>query len=399
MADEKLPEMPVMHPPLDTYEDPLPGKTYISPSLTSFSDPSRKVRIATKLLEQPTSYAYAHEKGELVLRHKEGAKTTITAKFFEDDRALFVLSVQGYTIATGKPHNASFSFVGDEIGRLVEFLNHIQSMPLNGNGPMKIEDDDMRRLVLSDRQARTLLKDNEELFAEVLKSEITKQDVVAVGYRKRQLQTFERLLNDQPYFEQIKTRKNWTDEDVWQKFFEANPWIFGYGLSYIALSGFTDKKLEQVVHGHTVSAHGKCVDALLRTRGVISSLCFVEIKTHKTALLQRKPYRTGCWAVSDELIGGIAQVQGTVALATESIRAKLALDDDAGNPTGDEAFNYLPKSFLVIGSLNEFVSDHGVNQDRYRSFELYRRNTANPEVVTFDELYERARFIVQQHES
>lgn len=384
---------------MDSYEDPLPGKTYISPSLKSFEDPNRRVRIATKLIEQPVSYAYAHEKGELVLRHKEGAKTTITAKFFEDDRGLFVLSIQGYTIATAKPRNSSFSFVGAEIGRLVEFLNHIQSMPLKGGAPMKITDEQLRRLVLSSLQAKTLFKDNEELFAEVLKSEITKQDVVAVGYRKRQLQTFERLLSDSSYFEEVKTRKNCSTEAVWQQYFERNPWIFGYGLSYIALSGLTDKKLEQVVHGHTVSSHGKRVDALLRTRGVISSLCFVEIKTHTTALLQKQAYRSGCWAASDELVGGIAQVQGGVALATDSIRLKLTVGDELGNPTGEEAFNYLPKSFLVIGSLSEFLGEHGVNQERYRSFELFRRNTANPEVVTFDELYERARFIVQQHET
>ena len=248
---------------MDSYEDPLPGKTYISPSLTSFSDPGRKVRIATKLLEQPTTYAYAHEKGESVLRHKEGAKTTITAKFFEDDRRLFVLSIQGYTIATARPHNASFSFIGDEIGRLVEFLNHIQSMPLKGSGPMRIADEQLRRLVLSNVQARTLLRDNEDLFNEVLKSEITRQDVVAVGYRKRQLQVFERLLADEQYFQDIKARKGCSSEGVWQQFFEKNPWIFGYGLSYIALSGLTDKKLEQIVHGHRISAPGKRVDALL----------------------------------------------------------------------------------------------------------------------------------------
>lgn len=384
---------------MDNYKDPLPGKTYISPSLKWFGDPNRRVRIATKLIEHPTTYAYAHEKGETVLRHKENAKSTITAKFFEDDRGLFVLSIQGYTIATAKPHNASFSFVGDEIGRLVEFLNHILSIPLRGSGPKKITDEQLRRLALSSMQAKTLLRDNEELFSEVLKSEITKQDVVALGYRKHQLQVFARLLHDQQYFDEVRDRKACSVEVVWQKYFEKNPWIFGYGLSYIALSGLTEKKLEQVVHGHNVSAHGKRVDALLRTRGVISSLCFVEIKTHRTDLLQKKPYRSGCWAASDELSGGIAQVQGSVALASESIQTMLSIDDKFGNPTGEEAFNYLPKSFLVIGSLSDFVGDHGVNEDRYRSFELLRRNIANPEVVTFDELYERARFIVQQHES
>ena len=54
---------------------------------------------------------------------------------------------------------------------------------------------------------------------------------------------------------------------------------------------------------------------------------------------------------------------------------------------------------MVVGSLQEFMTDRGVNQERYRSFELYRRNTYSPEIITFDELFERARFIVAQHET
>ena len=384
---------------MDNYQDPKPGKTYISPRLDAFRNPERKVRIATKLIEQPSTYAFATIKDELVLRHKDDAKTCITAKFFEDDRRVFVLSLQGYTVATNKPHNASFAFVGDEIGKLIEFLNHVQAMPFKSAGSMTIADEDLQRLVLSNAQAQTIFHDNQELFAEVLRSAITKEDVVAVGYRKRQLQVFQRLLEEPAYFEEVKAKKKCTGEAAWQRFFEKNPWIFGYGLSYIQLSRLDEKKLEQVVHGHTVSEHGKRVDALLRTRGVISSLCFVEIKTHKTELLQNQPYRSGCWAPSNELSGGVSQVQGTVALAAESIRTKLSLTDEAGNPTGEEAYNYMPKSFLVVGSLQEFVGDHGVNRDRYRSFELFRRNVACPEIITFDELFERAKFIVEQYET
>lgn len=383
---------------MDNYQDPMPGKTYISPRLGAFGSPERKVRIATKLIEHPSTYAFATVKDELVLRHKEDAKTCITAKFFEDDRGIFVLSLQGYTVATGKPHNASFAFVGDEIGKLVEYLNHIRAMPLESAGPIKITDEDLRRIVLSNAQAQAILHDNQELFAEVLRSAVTKEDIVAVGYRKRQLRIFQRLLEDPGYFEDVKVKKSCTGEAVWQRFFEKNPWIFGYGLTYLQLSGLDEKKLEQVVHGYTVSEHGKRVDALLRTRGVISSLCFVEIKTHETELLQKRAYRSGCWAPSDELSGGVSQVQGTVALAAESIRTKLSLTDESGSPTGEEAYNYMPKAFLVAGRLQEFVGDHGVNQERYRSFELFRRNVNSPEIITFDELYERARFIVGQHE-
>lgn len=383
---------------MDNYQNPEPGKTYISPQLDSFGDPKRKVRIATKLIEQPETYAFAQIKDELVLRLKEGAKTCITAKFLEDNRKVFVLSIQGYTVATDKPHNASFAFIGDEISKLIEFLNHVQTMPLESRGSLKISDEDLRRVVLSNAQAQAMIQDNQELFAEVLRSAITKEDVIAVGYRKKQLQIFKKLLDDSDFFEEIKAKKNLKDEGVWQKFFEKNPWIFGYGLSYIQLSSFDDKKLEQVVSGHTITNHGKRVDALLRTRGIISSLCFVEIKTHKTELLQTKSYRSGCWAPSDELAGGISQVQGTVTRATEAIFNKLTITDDDGNPTGEVAFNYIPKSFMLIGSLQEFMTENGVNEERYRSFELFRRNITSPEIITFDELYERAKYIVSQNE-
>src|SRR5690606_14301058 len=113
----------------------------------------------------------------------------------------------GYTIATDKPHNASFAFVGEEIGKLVEFLNHVQAMPLTSRGSQKITDEDLRRVVLSNAQAQAIFHDNQELFAEVLQSAITKEDVIAVGYRKRQLQIFQQLLEDPAYFEEVKIKK------------------------------------------------------------------------------------------------------------------------------------------------------------------------------------------------
>ena len=384
---------------MDNYENPKEGRTYISPSLSAFGGSDRRIRIASKVMESPDSYAFATVKDELVLRHKQGAKTHITAKFLEDDRRIFVLSIQGYTVASDKPHNASFSFVGDEIGKLLEFLDNIRTVALRSQGSINISDEDLRRLVLSKPQARSLVQDNEDVFVEVIRSSITKQDVVTVGYRKKQLDVFQHLIEDSLYFQSIQKRKQCTEEALWQRFFEKNPWIFGYGLSYVYLSTLDDKKLEQVVQGHHVAAHGKRVDALMKTKGVISNLCFAKIKTHKTPLLSSKPYRAACWAPSSELAGAVSQVQGTVAAATDTIKGKLALTDAVGNPTGEEAFNYQPKAYLVVGSLAEFFGEHGVNQERYRSFELFRRNTVSPEILTFDELYERAKFIVHANES
>ncbi len=141
------------------------------------------------------------------------------------------------------------------------------------------------------------------------------------------------------------------------------------------------------------------MDALLKSKALISTLCFAEIKTHKTDLLSKSAYRGGCWAPSSELSGAVAQVQGTVSYAGETIFGKLSLTDPEGFPTAEEVFNFHPKSFVVIGSLSQFSGEHGVNQEQLRSFELYRRNIFQPEVITFDELYERAAHIVEASES
>jgi hypothetical protein len=287
--------------------------------------------------------------------------------------------------------------VGDEIGTLLEFIANIRSVAFTSPRSLNITDEELRDLVLSKKQARTLVVDNEELFAEVVASAITTSDVVAIGYRKRQLDVFRRLLEEPEYFAKAKEAKQCNDESLWQKFFEKNPWVFGYGLNYIYLENLDRKKLEQVVQGFHVGGHGKRVDALMKTKGALSSLCLVEMKTHVTPLLARQATRAGCWAASSQLADAVSQVQGTVAAAMDAIRVSLKPDDDQGYPTGEEAFNYAPKSYLVIGNLGEFIGEHGVNKDKLRSFELLRRNLHSPEIITFDELYERAKFIVDQN--
>jgi len=254
-------------------------------------------------------------------------------------------------------------------------------------------------MLLSREQAQNLINQNQDLILELAKSEITKRDIVALGFRRSQLERFDRLLNDPDFFGQEKRHLGTTDEGVWQAYFEQNKWIFGYGLTYLHLASLDDSKLEQVVVGYDLSGPGKRADAVMKTRGLINGLCFVEIKKHTTDLLQEKPYRSGCWAPSVELSGGVSQVQGTVAMAVRKLAEKLELKDRLGYLTGDIVFTHHPRSFLVVGNLGQFLTENGPNNDQYRSFELYRRNINQPEIITFDELYQRAKLIVEHSEN
>ncbi|MNR02896.1 hypothetical protein D3C85_1187660 [compost metagenome] len=154
-----------------------------------------------------------------------------------------------------------------------------------------------------------------------------------------------------------------------------------------------------MVAGHSVKSAGKRVDALLSSNGMISSLCFAEIKTHKKPLLRgvKTPYRPDAWAISDELAGGIAQLQRTVQVSMDNLKTSLTVKDEEGYDCGEKLYMYKPKSFLVIGSLAEFAKENGsIHEARFSSFQMFRNALSDVEVITFDELYERAKGLIGQ---
>lgn len=366
-------------------------KTYISRALPAVGG---LLRIASKVFDAEGLHN-AVVKKEVVLKTTPTRRTEVVAKFFDDGRELQVVTIQSFNGETGKPQRTHFSFVGTQIHKLLAFFQDIATIDLTSMDKVNITDAELRRLALSKEQAAGLVKDNQDIFLDVLQSEVTKEDVVALGYRKHQLRTFERMLNEPDYFEQIREKKGARGpEALWQMFFEKNQWVFGYGLSYFFVTGFDNRKLEQVVQGHDLLNRGKRADGVMKTRGIINAMCFVEIKKHDTPLLESVSYRPGCWAPSSELAGAVAQVQATVASAMHNLYGLVRPQDEAGDPTGEEVFNYRPKSFLVVGSLSQFVAEHGVNRDKVRSFELYRNSLAGIDILTFDELFERTKFIV-----
>lgn len=237
----------------------------------------------------------------------------------------------------------------------------------------------------------TIIVDNLEVVKKVIQHRLNEAEVVGLAYRQEQLAEFQRLLFDPAHFDSARqTAARTGPEQVWQSFFEQNPWVFGSGLTYVYTSSLDKRKLEQITTGADIAHAGKRVDALLKTRGFVSSLCFVEIKHHQTPLTHHTQYRPSVWRASDELTGAIAQVQKTVDLAIRTIGRKLEPVDESGFPTGERLFAFRPRSFVVAGTLSEFVDDHrNVNEERFASFELFRRSLSGTEVVTFDELLAR----------
>jgi hypothetical protein len=387
--------------PFEYFQNKRTDRTYISKQIkVAEGNDTRTGRIISKVIDPAELHKFIKVKDEVILYVTPGEREEIKAFFYEDHQEISTLTIQRYTKKNGNPHNVYFTFAGDAIDKLYNLIRSIKLLKLPKDSKVTFDDNILEDLLIHTDDKKKFLRDNEDLVIELVKNDLSKADVIALAYRKEQLDIFHNLLTDEMFFktEKGKLQKS-KDEDVWQWFFETNPWIFGYGLNYIFTSRLDDKKLEQVVSGYSVNQRGKRVDALMKTRGLISSLCFVEIKTHKTLLIDHsKHYRPECWRTSNELAGSISQIQKTTQKAIQDIKTKLETVDNKGLPTGETLFLYQPKSFLVIGSLSEFIEDSKTNEQKFSSFELYRRNVNNPEIITFDELYERAKYIVKHAE-
>ena len=391
----------------DYFNGKLPDKTYVSKRIESKTPEFVNgevnfkiipIRYASKVIDCENILEFVKEKEEIKLRVTPEGRQEITAKFLEDNKGIFILQLQKFTTSTGAPHKTFFSFRGNEIKILFDFIKSIKDLQIVDESGFKITDSELKKLILNKEQAFTIYKDNRNLFEEILNENVTQEEILNLVYKKEQLVYFDNLLNIDTFFEEEKIRLNISkDESLWQNFFESNTWIFGFGLQYIINIPLEAKKLEQVVEGFDVINRGKRADALMKSKGIINSLCFAEIKTHKTKLLN-SAYRPSVFPPTNELSGGIAQVQKTIQSSIENLVNKINPTDSDGNPTGEEIFLYRPKSFLLVGNLNEFITDFGVNKEKYSSFELYRRSIKDIEIITFDELLERAKFIVNSNE-
>lgn len=185
---------------------------------------------------------------------------------------------------------------------------------------------------------------------------------------------------------------NNSDESFWQKFFTQNEWIFGYGLNYQFIHLINE---QPDYGGRTFFGRGSQKgDFLLQTIAYSQFTVLVEIKTPTTPLLSytnkapRKVInpRNDVWLLSSNLISAVSQIQ--VNARTWSIDSQRA--ENLRMLEAQSIYTVEPKGILIIGNTKELNGEESI----ISCFESFRRNLRNPEIITFDELYERANFIV-----
>ena len=160
-------------------------------------------------------------------------------------------------------------------------------------------------------------------------------------------------------------------EPVWQEFFDANPLILSLALGYPII------KIGQQasVGGRKLFGGGEKITDFLMKNRMTNNAAVVEIKTPGAKVVNRE-FRGGVFSPSGILSESIIQ---TLDQRHQFQRDIFGIKGRSGI---HDIETYAVQCCLVIGTIPE-------GEDEKKSFELFRGNSKDVQIVTFDELLEK----------
>lgn len=330
------------------------------------------------------------------IRFRISTKTFMRVKYLKEQNSLEGLEI---VKTVGKEDRQRLKFYKFDIQQLKCFLNFINSLDFKNISEKRIALADKTLEGLNEQDIKGLVRLLSDNDGEVLKGllndgMITNQDLVNTGYRKKQLEIFYKLLYEN-YLEEYKkaiNKPNTKDELAWQHFFNQNHWVFGYGLEY-RFQGVLQKEFSA---SDTDAAGGENVklDFLI---GDNNFTTFVELKLPTTKLFGARKNRSNSWRLSDKLIDSVSQILEQKASGQLKIGNTKSLFDDKGKKINQNSYD--SKAILVIGNWDEVKNSEdseAVKEIKMKTFELFRRDSRNIDMLTYDELYQRAKFITER---
>lgn len=364
-----------------------PDTIFVS-KLVEFENPVTKEkktqRAIRKVFGEEETSEIVKVKGEFILRSSRTGRDQIKIIVYENDNSKMGFVIQKFRGDTGTPYKeSSFSFYNNEFNELLEFLTLVRFIDLSNLNNFKLSLSELKQKVLVDRDEKELVKafktfkgeNRLKLLEQIRDEKLTKEDLDILSGRKSGFETFRK---------QLYSNKNWT-EPQWQSFFESNTWIFGYGLDYRFL---TILQREAAVSNSDIDGKNTVESDFLM--GSTDFTVLVELKRPDTPLFENSQNRSRSWKLSKHLVDAVSQI--LAQKASWEIEATIPSYNSQGDLINQKTCD--PKCILIIGNKNQFSGSQRDQDIKYRTFELFRRDSRNIEILTYDELYERANFIV-----
>ena len=171
-------------------------------------------------------------------------------------------------------------------------------------------------------------------------------------------------------FDKMMARQ--TPEEEWQAFFNENPFVLTMAFGHPVIK-VQDKAS---VGGRTFSGKGGKITDFLVKNSMTNNTAIVEIKTPQTELLGKKEYRGEVFGPSADVSGAINQV------LDQKYRFDREIAQFKENSQLYDLRSYSVYCCLIVGTIP-------MEEDRRKSFELFRGNSKDVEILTFDELLKK----------
>lgn len=180
------------------------------------------------------------------------------------------------------------------------------------------------------------------------------------------------------------------EEAIWHHFFKNNEWIIGLNVDIKFIRDLISEP--RVGNPNSKGIGSPKVDLL----GISYFTTLIELKTSNTKIFNPKKTnksRANTWDFSSHFIEAYSQ---TLSQRTELSKDKDLINDDFEIIDSKKHRILDPKGILIIGNRNvEFPHDRKTeNEIKTDCFERIRRDIRNIEIITYDELFERAFHIV-----
>lgn len=243
--------------------------------------------------------------------------------------------------------------------------------------PIKIQDTAISRLVAKDVEniAIDLSKSDQSMTISIIeknKKKIAKDQPAKLLKLREDIElvTLEQMI--EKYGQMLGKRLN---EGKWQAFFNENPFILSmvFGCPIIKVQD------QASVGGRKISGSGEKITDFLAKNSMTNNTAIIEIKTPHEQLVG-KEYRENVYSPSVALSGSLNQaldqkykLQKNIA----SIKEESRLYDIE---------TYAVHCALIIGKIPD-------NLEKQKSFEIFRRNSRDVEIITFDELLEKLKLL------
>ena len=242
----------------------------------------------------------------------------------------------------------------------------------------------------------------EEIKELILKADLKENDIKSITFenRKKIIKGFLYLLKDKPThnkssLESYKEKYGLQNakESVWHHFLKKNDWILGLNVDIKFIRDLYD---EQKVGTENSMGRGSPKTDFI---GFSEYTTLIELKHSGTNIFKNDKTtksRSNTWDFTPDFIEGISQCLGQKFALDKNYKLKNFTNENRKLLDTNRIRTIDPKTIFIIGTRRREFPHDNINEHYIKSetFELFRRNNRNVEIITFDELFLRAYHII-----